>query len=66
VDPAAFEPGFDLAGLLAKAGERARALALLETLARGRGGPQLRRVRARQLNLAPGPLALWRWVRSLV
>jgi Tfp pilus assembly protein PilF len=66
VDPSAFEPSFDLAGLLAKAGERARALALLEGLAHERSGALLRRVRARQLNLAPGPLALWRWLRSLV
>jgi tetratricopeptide (TPR) repeat protein len=66
VDPAAFEPGLDLAGLLAKSGERAGAVALLETLARGRRGRALRRVRLRQLNLSPGPRAVWRWLRSLL
>ena len=66
VDPAALEPGLELAGLLAKSGERAGAVALLETLARGRSGRALRRVRVRQLNLSPGPRALWRWLRSLL
>lgn len=66
VDPGAFEPSFDLAGLLAKSGERAQACELLEALARGRSGRALRRVRGRQLNLSPGLRTLWRWLRSLV
>ena len=66
VDPAAFEPSFDLAGLLAKSGERARAFELLEGLARGKSGRALRRVRGRQLNIAPGPLSLWRWLHALL
>jgi tetratricopeptide (TPR) repeat protein len=65
LDPGAFEPSFDLARLLAKSGERRRAVALLEALARGRSGPALRRVRARQVNLSPTPAAVWRWLRSL-
>lgn len=60
IDPGAFEPSLDLAALLAKSGERARAFALLEALARGRRG------RGRQLDIAPGPRTLWRWLRALV
>jgi tetratricopeptide (TPR) repeat protein len=65
LDPAAVEVGLDLAGLLAKTGARARASELLETLARGKRGQVLRRVRGRQLRLSPGPVAVWRWLRSL-
>jgi predicted Zn-dependent protease len=65
LDPAAVEIGLDLAGLLAKTGARARASELLETLARGKRGHVLRRVRGRQLRLSPGPVAVWRWLRSL-
>jgi tetratricopeptide (TPR) repeat protein len=65
LDPAAVEVGLDLAGLLAKTGARARASELLETLARGKHGHALRRVRGRQLRLSPGPVAVWRWLRSL-
>jgi tetratricopeptide (TPR) repeat protein len=65
LEPARFDAGFELTGLLAKAGQRDRALALLEGLAQGRRGPALRRVRARQLNLAPGPGTAWRFFRSL-
>jgi predicted Zn-dependent protease len=66
IDPTALEPGLELAGLLARSGERGRAVALLETLSRGRRGRALRRVRVRQLNLSPGPRALWRWLGSLL
>jgi tetratricopeptide (TPR) repeat protein len=65
MDPAAFEPSFDLARLLAKSGERRRAFAVLEALALGRRGRELMRVRARQLNLSPSPRTVWRWLRAL-
>ena len=65
LDPAAVEVGLDLAVLLAKTGARARASALLETLAHGKRGRVLRRVRGSQLRLSPGPVAVWRWLRSL-
>lgn len=67
LDPAAFEVSFELAGRLAQAGkrERERALALLEELAAKRKGRLLRRVRGRQLYLAPGPGAALRWFRAL-
>jgi tetratricopeptide (TPR) repeat protein len=67
LDPAAFEVSFELAGRLARAGkrERERALQLLEDLAAKRNGRMLRRVRGRQLYLAPGPSTAWRWLRAL-
>lgn len=63
--PADFDVGLDLARLLARVGERARALAVLDALADGAEGRSLRRVRACQLNLAPGLGSTWRWLRSL-
>jgi tetratricopeptide (TPR) repeat protein len=65
LDPGAFEVGFDLAGRLAQAGQRKRALGLLEELAVNETGAGLRRVRGRQLRIAPGPRAVWRWIRAL-
>jgi tetratricopeptide (TPR) repeat protein len=65
LDPACFAAAFDLAGLLARAGQRGRSLALLDALAADVGGRELRRVRARQLRLAPGPRAAWRWLAAL-
>jgi tetratricopeptide (TPR) repeat protein len=66
LDPTAFEASFDLAGLLARSGARARALDLLEELACGRNGRALRRVRGRQLNISPRPRSAWRWLHSLL
>jgi tetratricopeptide (TPR) repeat protein len=63
--PACFETGFDLAGLLASTGQRGRSIALLDELAAGASGKELRRVRARQLRISPGPGAAWRWLASL-
>jgi tetratricopeptide (TPR) repeat protein len=63
--PGDFEASFDLAALLGKVGRRERALELLDDLAEGCDATALRRVRARQLNLAPGVRNLWRWLRSL-
>jgi tetratricopeptide (TPR) repeat protein len=65
LDPACFEAGFDLAGLLARSGQRGRSIFLLNELARGASGRELRRVRARQLRLSPGPRAAWRWLAAL-
>ena len=62
LDPACFEAGFDLAGLLARSGQRARSLRLLEQLAARASGRDLRRVRARQLCLSPTPRSAWRWL----
>jgi tetratricopeptide (TPR) repeat protein len=54
----------DLAWLLAKTGNRDHALRLLDEQAARRRGPTLRRVRARQLRLAPGVGTAWRWLRA--
>ena len=66
LDPAAFEVSFELAGRLAQAGKRERALKLLDALAVNRRGRLLRRVRGRQVYLAPGPRTAWRWLHALV
>ena len=65
LDPGAFEVSFELAGRLAQAGKRERALKLLDTLAVNRNGRLLRRVRGRQVYLAPGPRNAWRWIQAL-
>lgn len=66
LDPGAFEVGLELAARLAQSGKRERALRLLDDLARRKSGRLLRRVRARQLYLAPGPRTAWRWLHALV
>jgi tetratricopeptide (TPR) repeat protein len=64
LDPNGFEVNFELAGLLARSGRSARALTMLEQLAPRASGRALRRVRARQLRISPGPRTLWGWLRS--
>jgi thioredoxin-like negative regulator of GroEL len=64
--PRDFGTNYDLAGLLAKAGARERALSLLEEIASWANTGQLRRVRARQFALAPTPAAAWGWLRVIV
>lgn len=64
LEPRHFETSFDLAGLLARAGGRARARRMLDELASWAQGRKLRRVRARQFNLAPSPASGWRWMRA--
>ena len=66
LDPTAFEVSFELAARLAGAGKRERALGLLEELAARRNGRVLRRVRARQLRISPGPRTGWRWLRAVL
>jgi tetratricopeptide (TPR) repeat protein len=66
LDPHDFATSYDLACLLARAGGRARALRLLDELATRSHRHQLRRVRGRQLLLAPGPGAVGRWLRACV
>jgi tetratricopeptide (TPR) repeat protein len=63
--PGCFEASFDLAGLLASSGQRGRSIALLDDLAARVRGRELRRVRARQLRISPGPRAAWRWLAAL-
>jgi tetratricopeptide (TPR) repeat protein len=56
---------FDLASLLARAGEPRRALHLLDQLTAAH--PKLlRRIRAKQLRIVAGPRTAWRWLRALL
>jgi thioredoxin-like negative regulator of GroEL len=64
LEPGDFEVSFALAGRLAGAGKRERALELLEELAVRKTGRMLRRIRGRQLFLAPGPGTAWRWIQA--
>jgi tetratricopeptide (TPR) repeat protein len=66
IQPGAFEPNYELAGVLASAGARDRALRILEELAPRTRGRELRRVRGRQLRLSPTPAAAWRWLSAAV
>ncbi|QSQ23564.1 tetratricopeptide repeat protein [Pyxidicoccus parkwayensis] len=64
LDPDLFEPKLDLALLLARQGQRAEALALLEPLAQGAQGPAAARVHWTLLRISPGLGTGWRWLRS--
>jgi tetratricopeptide (TPR) repeat protein len=66
LDPNHFEVSFDLAGLFGQSGRLAQALQLLDELTRRPDQRQLVRVRARQLRFAPGPGALFRYLRALI
>jgi tetratricopeptide (TPR) repeat protein len=64
IQPTAFEPGYQLAGLLAGIGARDRAMRILEELVSRASGRELRRVRWRLFFLSPTPAAAWRWLAS--
>jgi tetratricopeptide (TPR) repeat protein len=66
IDPANFRVNYDLACLLGKTGERAKALRLLEELSQRRGRGHLTRVRGKQLRMSPGAATLWRYMRALL
>jgi thioredoxin-like negative regulator of GroEL len=66
VDPHHFEAGLDLARLLRKVGQRHRAKRILQELARYCHRGQLIRLRGAQLNMAPTPFALGRWLRAIL
>ncbi len=66
VDPWDFEVVLELGLLLAGSDQKPEARLLLEGLAERSEGDRLRRVRAAQLRVAPGPTAAWRWLRELV
>jgi tetratricopeptide (TPR) repeat protein len=59
-----FEVVLELARLLASCEQTHEARLLLAGLALRVGGPQLRRVRAAELRVSPGPRTLWRWLRE--
>jgi len=64
IQPGAFEPNYELAGLLASTGARDRAKRILQELAPRARGRQLRRLRGRQFVLSPTPAAAWRWLAA--
>lgn len=61
VDPAHLEVGLDLSLQLGKNGAGGRGVALLEELLPAHPECETR-IRARQLRIAPGPAALWRYL----
>jgi len=66
IQPTAFEPGYQLAGLLARIGARDRAQRILQELAPRARGRQLRQLRWRLFSLSPTPAAAWRWLAATV
>ena len=65
IQPHAFEPTYELANLLVRAGARDRAVKLLRGLAPRVRGRQLRRLRRRLFTLSPTPANAWRWFAAL-
>lgn len=59
-----FEVVLELARLLASTFQHHEAQLLLEGLARRSTDERLRRVRAAQFRLSPGPTTAWRWLRA--
>ncbi len=66
LQPGAFEPSYELAGVLASVGARDRAKRILQELVARAHGRQLRKVRGRQFFLSPTPAAAWRWLATAV
>jgi tetratricopeptide (TPR) repeat protein len=65
VDPGQLAASLDLARLLTRSGDRARALELLDLTCAARPD-RVRRLRAAQLRIAPGWKTLGRWLRALL
>lgn len=66
LDPHHLDATLDLAVILARTGQRNRALRLLDEQAARRRGPELRRVRARSFRLAPSFGTGLRWMKALI
>lgn len=66
LDAKDFRVSYDLACLLGKSGARPLALRVLDELGLGSTRRELRRVRARQLRLAPSPERIWLYLRALL
>jgi thioredoxin-like negative regulator of GroEL len=64
IEPWRLDAVLDLAGLLARTRQGEEAARLLEGLASRCQGSELRRVRATELRLFPGPRRAWRWLRA--
>jgi len=65
IDPWEFDVVLELAVLLASSHQGSEAALLLDGLAERSSGARLRRVRAAQLQVAPGPTALWSYLREV-
>ena len=63
IDPVHLAVNFDLASLLARSGERPRALTLLEELITAHPS-HVHRIRAKQFRIAPSLRIAWLWCRS--
>ena len=66
IEPWHFETVLELARHLGRCDQRVEARMLLEGLAERCHGPRLRRVRAAQLAVTPGPRALLAWLAALL
>ncbi len=66
IAPSHFKVNFDLAGQLAKAGARERAVRVLEGLLPHAQRGQRRRIRARLFWISPAPGTAWRWLRAVL
>jgi tetratricopeptide (TPR) repeat protein len=64
IAPEDFETGLELGRLLARAGRRPEALALLDGLAKRQEGRRLRQIRALLFRLRPTPARAWHWLRA--
>ena len=64
IDPSHFEVNFDLAGQLAKADARDRAVRVLKELLPHAQRGERRRIRARLFWISPAPGSAWRWLRA--
>lgn len=65
IDPRHVDTGIAFARGLARAGNRRGALTVLGEMGAWARGRSLRRIRTRQLLIAPGPRSAWRWLASL-
>jgi tetratricopeptide (TPR) repeat protein len=64
IQPTAFEPNFELSGLLLRSGYRDKARRILLDLVPRVRGRNLRRLRARLFRLSPSPINAWHWLTA--
>jgi hypothetical protein len=65
IDPDAVDPQIDLARLLARSRQRAKACAILDRLAGTTRGRNRRRALGARLRIAPTPMGFFRWLGAL-
>jgi hypothetical protein len=64
IQPQAFEPSFQLGGMLVRSGARDQGKRILLALVPRAHGRDLRRLRGRLFRLSPGPVSAWRWLAA--